>query len=166
MPDVYVSIGSNINREHNIPSGLNAMRQQFGDLLESSVYETNAVGFEGSPFYNLSVKFETTLAIVEIAWQLKQIEITHGRTRKSAKFSGRSLDLDILLYGDEVINSEKIKVPRDDILIYAFVLEPLAEIAPSQRHPVTQQNFATLWKNYDKTGLEQKIILPPWEYGL
>lgn len=162
MQGVYLSIGSNIEREKNIPSALNELRKLFGDLTLSSVYETDAVGFEGPPFYNMTVEFQSNKPIYALAKTMREIEIRHGRTRKSAKFSGRSLDLDILLYGDLVINDGKIQIPRDDIIHYAFVLEPLAEIAPDQRHPVTHESYSEMWKKFDKTGLGQKIIEPPW----
>jgi 2-amino-4-hydroxy-6-hydroxymethyldihydropteridine diphosphokinase len=162
MPGVYLSIGSNIHREINIPSALNEIHDLFGALKVSSVYETDAVGFEGPPFYNLTVLFHSDEPVLKIAKMLREIEIRHGRTRKSAKFSGRTLDLDILLYGDLVLHDDKIQIPRDDIIRYAFVLEPLAEIAPEQRHPVTRERFSELWDKFDKTGLGQKIIEPPW----
>ena len=162
MPGVYLSIGSNIDREKNIRTALSEIRDLFGDLTLSSVYETDAVGFEGPPFYNLTIYFHSEAPILEIAKMLRAIEIRHGRTRKSAKFSGRTLDLDILLYGDLVFNDKQIQIPRDDIIRYAFVLEPLAEIAPEKRHPVTHESFAVLWDKFDKTGLGQKKIKTPW----
>jgi 2-amino-4-hydroxy-6-hydroxymethyldihydropteridine diphosphokinase len=162
MPGVYLSIGSNIDRENNISSALREIHALFGDLRLSSVYETDAVGFEGPPFYNLTIRFESDQPVREIAKTLREIEIRHGRTRKCVKFSGRTLDLDILLYGDLVISDAKLQIPRDDILRYAFVLEPLAEIAPGQRHPVTHESFSELWDKFDKTGLRQKIVEPRW----
>ena len=162
MPSVYLSIGSNINRDKNIPSALETLRLRFGELTRSSVYETEAVGFTGPPFYNVVTHFTSDLVLHEIARILREIEVQHGRTRKSAKFSARSLDMDLLLYGDVVIKDDKFQIPRDDIMQYAFVLEPLAEIAPDQRHPITHQRYADLWDKYDKSGLQQKVIIPPW----
>lgn len=162
MPGVYLSIGSNINKEKNIPSALKALSKLFGDLTLSSVYETDAVGFDGPPFYNMTIKFQSDKSVQELAMILREIEIRHGRTRKSAKFSGRSLDLDILLYGDLILKDCKLQIPRDDIIRYAFVLEPLAEIAPDQHHPVTHESYSEMWNKYDKTGLGQKIIKPSW----
>ncbi|MGH8558706.1 MAG: 2-amino-4-hydroxy-6-hydroxymethyldihydropteridine diphosphokinase [Methylococcales bacterium] len=162
MPDVYLSIGSNIDREKNISSAIKELHKLFGELRFSSVYETDAVGFEGPPFYNLTILFHSEKPVREIAKMLRDIEIRHGRTHKSAKFSGRTLDLDILLYGDLVLKDDKLQIPRDDIIRYAFVLEPLAEIAPGQRHPVTHERFSELWDQFDKTGLGQKIVDAPW----
>ncbi|MCI0654345.1 MAG: 2-amino-4-hydroxy-6-hydroxymethyldihydropteridine diphosphokinase [Methylococcaceae bacterium] len=162
MPGVYLSIGSNIDREKNISSALREIRALFGDLTLSSVYETDAVGFEGPPFYNMTIRFESEKPLREIARTLREIEIRHGRTHKCVKFSGRTLDLDILLYGDLVISDGKLQIPRDDIIRYAFVLEPLAEIAPAQHHPVTHDSFLELWEKFDKAGLRQKIVEPSW----
>ncbi len=163
MPGVYLSIGSNIDREKNIPSALKELEDLFGELEVSNVYETAAVGFEGPPFYNLAIIFYSEKPVREIAKILREIEIRHGRTQKSEKFSGRTLDLDILLYGDLILRDDKLQIPRDDILRYAFVLEPLAEIAPDQRHPVTHERFSDLWNNFDKAGLVQKIVEPHWK---
>lgn len=166
MAKVYLSIGSNIAREINIPSALKSLNDSFGELVQSSIYETSAVGFDGPPFFNAVVMFKSNLALEEITQTIRQIEIDHGRTKKSSKFSARSLDLDILLYGDSVVNDEKINIPRDDILKYAFVLEPLAEIAPDETHPISGKKFYRLWDEYDKSNLEQKKIAPPWDKSI
>ncbi len=162
MPKVYLSIGSNINREFNFPSALRMLSDKFGDLTQSSIFETTAVGFEGPPFFNAVVMFDSDIELLEIAQIVRQIEIDHGRTKKSSKFTARSLDIDILLYGYLIVNEKSIKIPRDDILKYAFVLEPLAEIAPNETHPISGKMFNLLWAEYDKSGLEQKKIVPPW----
>ncbi|MDF9393024.1 MULTISPECIES: 2-amino-4-hydroxy-6-hydroxymethyldihydropteridine diphosphokinase [Methylococcus] len=162
MPEVFVSIGSNIDRDRHIPSALAALRDAFGTLRVSSVYETAAVGFEGDPFYNLVVGFTTELPLADVARALARIEADHGRTRESRKFSARTLDLDLLLYGDAVVSEGKLKLPRKELTEYAFMLEPLAEIAPDLKHPVLGVSFRELWDHYDKTGLRQARIRPPW----
>jgi len=155
MPEVFLSIGSNIDRERHIPSALAELERRFGPLTASSTYETAAVGFEGPAFHNLVVAFATELPIAEIARILTEIEEMHGRTRQCHKFSSRTLDLDLLLYGDMVGEEGRHKLPRDEILRYAFVLEPLAEIAPDLKHPLADQRYADLWAAFDKTGLAQ-----------
>lgn len=160
MPEVFLSLGSNIDRERHIPSALAELGRRFGPLAVSSIYETAAVGFEGPSFHNLVVGFETALSLPEISPILTEIEEMHGRTRQCKKFSSRTLDIDLLLYGDAVLEEGKLKLPRDEILRYAFVLEPLAEIAPDHRHPVNKQSYAELWAAFDKTGLAQ-TRLPP-----
>lgn len=161
MTTGYISIGSNIDREHNIPSSLDALNKHFGKLVISSIYETEPVGFSGENFHNLVVKFESELEAKQVGKILRQIELEHGRTRDSQKFSARTLDLDLILFGDQVINEGRLRVPRDEIERYAFVLEPLAEIAGDHLHPITGKSYRQMWDEYDKTGLHQKKSLPP-----
>jgi 2-amino-4-hydroxy-6-hydroxymethyldihydropteridine diphosphokinase len=158
MPSVYLSIGSNVEREENIRSALKALHSRFGKIALSSVYETEAVGFNGPPFFNLTIHFESDKPVRDIAKALRQIETSHGRTRRTGKFTGRTLDLDILLYGDLILNEGKFQIPRKDIMLYAFVLEPLAEIAPDGVYPITGERFAMMWQNFDKEGINQQIV--------
>lgn len=158
MPRGYISIGSNIEREKNIFSALRALERQFGKLQVSSIFETEPVGFSGDPFYNLVVGFDSELDVKAVASLLREIEMEHGRTRNSHKFSARTLDLDLLLYGDLVMTEGRLQLPREEITRYAFVLEPLAEIAPDLQHPVSKQHFADLWEKFDKSGVRQKRI--------
>ena len=154
----YISIGSNINPQVNIPSSLIALKKIFGRLTKSSLYESEAVGFKGNVFHNLMVSFESELHITLIAEQLRKIELAHGRTRNSQKFSPRTLDLDLILYGDLIFQKGKLKIPREDIEHYAFVLEPLAEIAATLQHPVLKKSYADMWQAFDKKQLAQHII--------
>jgi len=158
MPTGYISIGSNIEREHNVHSSLVALEKQFGKLVISSIYESEPVGFTGDAFYNLMVGFESNLEVKAVAKQLRQIELDHGRTRDSQKFSARSLDLDLILYGDLIIHDGRLQIPRDEIERYAFVLEPLAEIAPNLTHPVSHISYAQLWAEFDKKDLKQQRL--------
>ena len=162
MHQGYISIGSNINKDKHIPASLDALKNCFGTLTISSIYESEAVGFVGDTFYNLIVGFKSTLEVKEVAKTLRQIELDNGRTRDSQKFSSRTLDLDLILYDNLIINDGRLQIPRDEIERYAFVLEPLAEIAPNLKHPISQQSYATIWLNYDKTKLNQKRITPIW----
>jgi 2-amino-4-hydroxy-6-hydroxymethyldihydropteridine diphosphokinase len=158
----YISIGSNIDKEKNILSALRALAIFFGGVVVSSTYETEAVGFTGDTFHNLIVGFDSDLNVKTIAKQLRQIELDHGRTRECKKFSSRTLDLDLILYGDEVISDGRLQIPRDEIEKYAFVLEPLAEIAGDQKHPVSGISYRELWERFDKDDLQQKRIKPGW----
>ena len=162
MHQGYISIGSNINKDKHIPASLDALKNCFGTLTISSIYESEAVGFVGDTFYNLIVGFKSTLEVKEVAKTLRQIELDNGRTRDSQKFSSRTLDLDLILYDNLIINDGRLQIPRDEIERYAFVLEPLAEIAPNLKHPISQQSYATIWLNYDKSKLNQKRITPNW----
>lgn len=150
MVQVYLSIGSNIDPAENIRASLTTLQQHYGELSLSSVYETEAVGFEGDNFYNLVVGFHTAESPSEIAHVLRDIEHLQGRRRSGERFSARTLDIDLILYGDLVLKTAQLEIPRDEILKYAFVLGPLAELAPDAQHPVTGQRYAELWARFNQ----------------
>jgi len=148
---IYISLGSNINREANTRAGVDALRQQYGSLLLSSVYESEAVGFDGDSFYNMVIALETDDDVFAVASTLRAIEEANGRDRSSPKFSSRTLDLDLLLYDDRVINEQGLQLPRDEILSRAFVLLPIFELAPNLQHPEVHKSYAELWRDFDKS---------------
>ena len=148
MAQVYVSIGSNIDRSNNIAAALQRLGSEFGELEQSSVYESDAVGFDSAAFYNLVVGFQTDAAPRAVQEKLYDIEERCGRER-STELSARTLDLDLLLYDDLVITEGKLVLPRPDITRYAFVLGPLAEIAGIRRHPVSGERYADMWSAFD-----------------
>lgn len=150
MAQVYLSLGSNINRHHHITQGLETLKKHFSDLQVSSVFESEAVGFAGNAFYNLVVGFSTQLDINKVAVICRDIEYAYGREQNAKKFSPRTLDIDILLFDDLVLNFP-VQIPRDEILTNAFVLWPLAEIAGELIHPIKKQTYAELWHNYPKS---------------
>lgn len=162
MPNGYISIGSNIDKDQHIPVSLQELERHFGKLTISSVYESEPVGFTGDTFYNLVVGFNSELGVKEVAKLLRQIELNNGRTRDSQKFSSRTLDLDLILYDAMILNDGRLQIPRDEIERYAFVLEPLAEIAPTLKHPISHLSYAELWEKFDKTNLKQKRVTPAW----
>jgi len=151
MARVYVSVGSNIDRKRNVEGALEALQKEYGAVEQSRTYETQAVGFDGDPFYNLVVAFDTDQSPQRVAEVLSRIEDAHGRDRDTGKFSSRSLDLDLLLYEDLVLDEPGLHLPRKEILEYAFVLRPLAEIAGDMKHPVTGFSFAAIWDEFDPT---------------
>ncbi|MBB6521156.1 2-amino-4-hydroxy-6-hydroxymethyldihydropteridine diphosphokinase [Pseudoteredinibacter isoporae] len=150
MARVFLSLGSNEDREFHITSCLDALNRHFRILALSSVYESEAVGFSGEPFYNMVVEIETELDLAALNDSLKKIEDENGRRRDVPRFSGRTLDVDILLYDDVVGNVAGIELPREEITQNAFVLLPLAEIAAEDIHPTCQQSYAAMWQAYDK----------------
>ncbi len=160
MARIYISIGSNINRSYHIQAAVSALKQHFGTVQLSSVYESEAVGFSGDAFYNLVASADTALSIADCVRVFKQIEDAYGRDRSSARFSGRTLDLDLLTY-DDVVCAEPIVLPRAEIGENAFVLLPLAELAPAAVHPVYDKTYAALWQQYDK---QQKLWPVPFDW--
>lgn len=145
MVRVYISVGSNVDRERHLLSAFEALGA-LGGIDVSPVYESEAVGFEGDPFYNCVVALETSLPLGELARRLRGIEADNGRVRGGPKFSSRTLDLDILTYGEQVGEFDGISLPRDEIARYAFVLKPLADIAPDALLPPSGPSYAELWR--------------------
>ncbi|MGY6214774.1 2-amino-4-hydroxy-6-hydroxymethyldihydropteridine diphosphokinase [Methylolobus aquaticus] len=158
VPEIFVGVGSNVDRELSIGAGLQRLGREFGPLRLSSVYESEAVGFVGDPFFNLVVGFDCTLPALEVAERLTMIEAHVGRIRADDKFAARTLDLDLLLYGNAVFEAGSLRIPRDDITRYAFVLEPLTELAADLVHPELGTSFATLWAAFDKRCLRQRRL--------
>ncbi|MDJ0740549.1 MAG: 2-amino-4-hydroxy-6-hydroxymethyldihydropteridine diphosphokinase [Gammaproteobacteria bacterium] len=152
MPRVWISVGSNIERETHIRAALDDLRARFGELIVSPVYETPAVGFAGEPFLNLVVGVDSERPPAELHELMREIEARHGRRRGGAKFSSRTLDLDVLTYGDAVTDDGGKALPRDEILEYAFVLAPLADVAGAELHPQRRETYAALWRQMAARG--------------
>ena len=162
MATVFLGVGSNIERERYIVAGLDALQGLFGELALSSVYDSAAIGFDGQSFLNLVVQVETTLDVGELARQLRHVEVEHGRPAHTTRFSSRQLDIDILTYDDKVGVIEGVALPRDEILENAFVLCPLAELAPQVLHPVVGQSYAALWRGYDQAAQTLTKVAFEW----
>lgn len=149
MATIYISIGSNIEPEKHVKAALIELEKVFGPLTLSSVFESEAVGFQGHNFLNMVVAGQTSESIESVVATFKHIEKVHGRLPGVKKFSARTLDLDLLLY-DDCICEQPVVLPREEILKNAFVLWPLAEIAPKRLHPIANQTYQALWQNFDK----------------
>lgn len=102
MPYIYISLGSNINKEYHVKHGLTELAKEFGALTPSSLYESEAVGFDGLDFYNMVVGVETLNTVEEVANILRGIEYKYGREKEAKKFSPRTLDLNLLLFDNLV----------------------------------------------------------------
>lgn len=163
MTAIYLSLGSNVDRHKNITAALDALADLFGELQVSSVYESKSVGFAGSNFFNLVVGADTDLSIAELSDTLKRIEDENGRKRSGPKFSPRTLDIDILTYGDFVGVDAGVELPRTEITQNAFVLLPLAEIAPQIKHPQLQVPYQKLWANFDQASQSLWAINFEWQ---
>jgi 2-amino-4-hydroxy-6-hydroxymethyldihydropteridine diphosphokinase len=152
MARACLSLGSNVAPEANLGSAIAALRARFGRLLLSQVYRTTAVGFDGAEFLNAAAVVETDLDPVALADWLHALEDAHGRDRAAPRFGDRTLDIDLVLYDDVVLSGPgHLRIPRDE-LRRAFVLRPLAEIAPEVVEPVSGRTLAQLWANSPERG--------------
>lgn len=156
MSIAYLGLGSNVDAHTHITAGISALRETFGEVGLSPVYLTPAVGFEGNPFINLVAVVTTTLQPVDLKRYLNDLEARHGRIRNVAKFSDRTLDIDILLYDDLYLMSPVLEIPRREIMTFSHVLKPLADLAPDLLHPVYLKTMADIWRDFsgDRDGLE------------
>ena len=158
MSTAYLSLGSNVNARSNILSGVAALREAFSNVRLSPAYQTRAVGFDGDDFINLTASIETMLQPLELKRFLNELEDRHGRVRNVAKFSDRTLDIDILLYDDLYLVSPLIEVPRAEIMTFTHVLKPLADLAPDLLHPVCGKTIAEIWQAHSARGTLFKLI--------
>lgn len=155
---VYVSVGSNVDRERHVSAAIALLKRCYRQVHPSPVYECDAVGFEGDPFYNLVVGFDVVDSPNVVLRQLKRIEGLCGRDRSDCRYSSRTLDIDLLLYGNLVLRDNGVSVPRDDILTHAFVLKPLADIAGDGVHPIEKRTYAELWANFDHSSCPVRTV--------
>jgi 2-amino-4-hydroxy-6-hydroxymethyldihydropteridine diphosphokinase len=167
--DIYVGAGSNIDPVDNLRFACREIEAAFGDLELSSVYQTTPVGMQGDDFLNMVIRFSTNLSVDGVASDLERIQGLACRTPGGAQFVSRTLDLDLLLYGDQVIDSPTVTVPRADVIEYGFVLQPLLELAPDLMHPLTGLTIAEHWARFEGRGegvrqlcgLYQPMLRPP-----
>ena len=141
---VYLSLGSNVEPGRHLPAAVRALEAHFGALTISPVYESEAVGFSGANFLNLVVGVQVSEPVGELSRLLRAIEDANGRVRSGEKFSSRTLDIDILTYGQQVGTVDGIVLPRDEIEKYAFVIRPLADIDPEGVHPLSGDSYAVI----------------------
>ena len=146
MSLIHLNIGSNQNRRSNIRLAVESLELHFSDIVLSSLFESPSEGFKGNDFYNVGVNITTLKTSNEVVDILRDIENSLGRDRSLPKFSSRMIDLDLVLYGG--IIDETFNIPRKDILKYAFVLAPLAELNPEAIHPLEGTSYQNLWKTF------------------
>lgn len=150
MPRVYLGLGSNIDPEENVRFAVAELRRRFGRVDLSPLYRAPAIGFDSDDFLNLVAAIDTELSPLELLDTIEEIHTLAGRHRDAAnKWLARPLDIDLLTYGELVEPERPVRVPRADILDYAFVLRPLSELAPDVPHPVTGRSFAEHWQDFD-----------------
>ena len=161
LHQVYLDIGSNIDKYHHIQSCIDQLCQDYPNIVFSNAYESEAVGFDGDPFINISAGLQTDLDYAEFNAYLKRLEDKHARKRDGKQYISRTLDVDILLFDDLVLHPD-IDVPRAEIFRFPFVLFPLAEIASSMIHPVTKQTIAQIVEesNLDRDTISKVTHFP------
>jgi len=163
MAIVYIGLGANTgNREANLRMALRGMTRMTRVLAVSSLYETEPQGAEGPPFYNAACQIDAGLEPLPLLRFLKGLEAEVGRRPGGERWGPRPIDLDILLYGEETLDSEALVIPHPRLAERAFVLAPLAEIAPGVRHPVLGQTIAELARGMDMSGV-RKIAEAGWD---
>ena len=156
MPTIFVSIGSNLEPRKHIVMALEALHKRFGELQLSPVYETKAIGFNGQAFLNLVISLESDEPPDKVKKVFKEIEANLGRVKRENSFSPRRIDLDIILYGNAIIHQPKLELPSKEIDKYAFVLEPLAALAPEMLYPGRDLSFSRMWEQALSNGLMDK----------
>jgi 2-amino-4-hydroxy-6-hydroxymethyldihydropteridine diphosphokinase len=149
MASVFLGIGSNNSAEENLQLAIRELRRRYGQLSLSPVYRSASFGFDGADFLNLVVRFESQDSPLAICNHIELIHNLAGRVRSSDKWASRPLDIDLLLYNGLVNNDLPVRVPREDILNYSFVLRPIAELAPDLVHPVTGRTLLEHWQEFD-----------------
>ena len=159
---MYLSLGSNVgDRAKNLRDAIAALRNAGVSVARaSSVYETEPVDYLDQPwFLNGAVEAETELAALDLLHVLRGIETQMGSKKLIAK-GPRLIDLDLLLYGDEVIDTPELQVPHPRMHLRRFVLEPLAEIAPNTQHPVSRLSISELFaRTPDKSAVRVVAVL-------
>ncbi len=150
----FLGLGSNIEPERHFPAAMRDLEAAFDGVAFSPVYRSPAFGLEGDDFLNAVARVQTTLSPLELDARLHAIEDAHGRDRSVPRWSSRTLDIDILLYGDLWLQSPALEIPRKEILTAAHVLKPLADLAPELQHPVERVTIAEIWAAFPRDEFE------------
>ncbi|EJL6388765.1 2-amino-4-hydroxy-6-hydroxymethyldihydropteridine diphosphokinase [Vibrio vulnificus] len=145
MNTVYIGVGSNIEREKHARAAWQELTLLGEALQASPIYECAAVGFDSHAFFNFVIRLNTSMTLEELASQLRQIELRWGRAENAAKYQDRTLDLDIVLFG-ECISSQKPELPRSDIFKYPFVIQPLYDLQPDLVIPGDGRTVEEIWQ--------------------
>jgi 2-amino-4-hydroxy-6-hydroxymethyldihydropteridine diphosphokinase len=150
MPQVYIAAGSNIEPERHLAMAVRELEREFPGVRFSPWYRNRAVGFEGEDFINLVAAFATGLGVFEVLSRLHAIETLCGRPRHAPRWAPRSMDLDVLLYGDLICEEPQLKLPRPDLVKRPYMLGPLAALAPGVVHPILGETIGELWRRFDQ----------------
>jgi 2-amino-4-hydroxy-6-hydroxymethyldihydropteridine diphosphokinase len=161
MIKLYILLGGNLGDKQMVFSDARArLSQQVGTITnQSAIYETEPWGFESNDiFWNQAIEISTAFSPNEILLETQQIEQTLGRVRKANQYDSRTIDIDILFCGDQVIQTENLVVPHPRIQERKFALVPLCEIAPELIHPVFQKSIQQLLDECQDSLNVEKVI--------
>jgi 2-amino-4-hydroxy-6-hydroxymethyldihydropteridine diphosphokinase len=156
MTIAYVGVGSNVERDRHSRAAIEELSKLDSQLRVSTIYECGAVGFDSAPFYNFVVELRTGMTLTEFSRCLRSIEFRWGRRKDATKYQDRTLDLDIILFGEQVSDRDP-ELPRSDIYKYPFVIQPLYELAPELTVPGTTTTIKQLWQQTDGLGTLQAV---------
>ena len=145
MIKTYIGVGSNIDREHHAHVAYQELQKLGFDLCVSPIYECEPIGFSSQNFYNFVISFVTELSLEELSVRLREIEFKWGREENAQKYQDRTLDLDIVLFG-ESISQQKPELPRSDIYKYPFVTKPLFDLEPNLVIPGDGRTITDIWQ--------------------
>ncbi len=153
MTTVLLSLGSNLQPQRYLHAAVQELRAHFGDIVVSPAYLTPSVGFDGPDFLNNGVLLRTDMPLEVLDLWLHALEDRHGRDRSGPRFSNRTLDVDVVFYGDRIVEGPgHLRIPRPE-LRHAFVLKPLADIAPAFVDPVSGRTLDALWRAHPQHGV-------------
>jgi 2-amino-4-hydroxy-6-hydroxymethyldihydropteridine diphosphokinase len=161
VPQVYVAAGSNVAPEKSLARAVAALAHEFPGAAFSAWYRNRAVGFAGDDFINLVAGFATQLPVGAVLARLHAIESACGRPRGAPRWAPRAMDLDVLLYGDLVCDEPGLQLPRPDLLKRAYMLGPLAQLAPHALHPTSHLSIGELWRRFDQSA-HPLVPVPAW----
>jgi 2-amino-4-hydroxy-6-hydroxymethyldihydropteridine diphosphokinase len=162
VTQVLVAAGSNVEPRVNLQRALDVLARHYPQLRCSRAYRNRAVGFAGEDFVNLAFGFDTSDDVRTVIERLHEAEAACGRARNAPKWAPRSMDLDILLYGDRVCDEPGLVLPRPDLVRRAYMLGPAAEIAPDTVHPTLGVTLAALWRGFAQGDHPLEVVDLGW----
>ena len=163
-PRAYVAAGSNVEPFANLRKALDLLAARHDELRVSPAYRNAAVGFSGDDFVNLVVEIGTPGAVRELLAELHAIEEHCGRPRFAPKWAPRAMDLDVLLYGELVVDEPDLKLPRPDLVRRAYMLKPMADLAPDLGHPTLGATMRELWQGFDASAHALTPVDLGWQH--
>ncbi|MBN1640505.1 MAG: 2-amino-4-hydroxy-6-hydroxymethyldihydropteridine diphosphokinase [Anaerolineae bacterium] len=164
MNRIYVALGSNIDSERNMRAAVRQLAARFRLLAVSPVYETAPVGTTDQANYlNAAALIETKCSAQALKSALQEIEHALGRVRTADKYAPRTIDLDIALFNDQVLEVGGRHIPDPDLLRYAHIAVPLGDLAPGKRHPETGATLYEIAAALPRAGLERRLDVALWD---